>query len=357
MPKIDMQIAYTTHALIHYPSTMVYSLLTTNDRRNIKLWKYTVEDHSITTILYTPFWNWIMQFISYNVAPNVITLFGFICVVLAYGLVTTATTDTVKINSFLAALLTFIYMTADAIDGKHARRIHNSSPLGEIMDHMCDNLAVPFLILTLTKTLGITDSVAIWSCVLTAEFLFLSAHFVAYRDEFIKFDPFAGPGEFLTAQTLVLLGRLATDYSWFVSYTYYLAYGLSCVSFLYLIFVWDTIAPHNIWRRNFFDVKNLDKSLQILRWQLIICPIISFFILPHGDFAVITSGCAIAITTSAIIIAKMTRSVTINLIVSIMAPIGTLFGGWCAVSLSMIYHTWILNDIMKTLDIPFLTVW
>jgi len=42
----------------------------------------------------------------------------------------------------LCAAGLFIYQTLDAIDGKQARRIRCSSPLGELFDHGCDALSI-----------------------------------------------------------------------------------------------------------------------------------------------------------------------------------------------------------------------
>ena len=43
-----------------------------------------VDDTSLTTRLLNPFWTWLAQFIPASIAPNVITLAGFICQLLAF---------------------------------------------------------------------------------------------------------------------------------------------------------------------------------------------------------------------------------------------------------------------------------
>ncbi|KAL8427593.1 hypothetical protein Efla_005768 [Eimeria flavescens] len=51
-----------------------------------------------------------------------------------------------------AAILFFGYQTLDAIDGKHARRLGLSSPLGQLMDHGCDIICTtPLTLLKETK--------------------------------------------------------------------------------------------------------------------------------------------------------------------------------------------------------------
>lgn len=39
-----------------------------------------------------------------------------------------------------AAIGLFVYQTLDATDGKQARRLSSSSPLGELFDHGCDSM-------------------------------------------------------------------------------------------------------------------------------------------------------------------------------------------------------------------------
>jgi len=46
------------------------------------------------------------------------------------------------------AICLFLYQTLDALDGKHARRTGNSSPLGELFDHGCDAVSTTMVVLT-----------------------------------------------------------------------------------------------------------------------------------------------------------------------------------------------------------------
>ncbi|CAJ1332545.1 unnamed protein product, partial [Effrenium voratum] len=39
---------------------------------------------------------------------------------------------------FVAPMLIFVYMTCDAVDGKHARNTKQSTPLGAVVDHGID---------------------------------------------------------------------------------------------------------------------------------------------------------------------------------------------------------------------------
>ena len=64
---------------------------------------------------------------------------------------------------FLHAFCVFTYQTLDNVDGKQARKIGNSTPLGMIMDHGCDALGVIFLTTGMTRVLYFNDPlVFIW---------------------------------------------------------------------------------------------------------------------------------------------------------------------------------------------------
>ena len=50
-------------------------------------------------------------------------------------------------------LTLFLYQTLDAMDGKHARRSRNGTPLGQLFDHGCDALSTPICAIVLCTTL------------------------------------------------------------------------------------------------------------------------------------------------------------------------------------------------------------
>lgn len=116
-----------------------------------------------------PFWNFVVQLVPRNVAPNVLTLLGLACttacsVLLAYydpnldvALLSTRSNggDAIPLRIWLTvAILHFLAHTLDGIDGKQARRTGSSSPLGELCDHGVDSMTTSLLIITLATPLG-----------------------------------------------------------------------------------------------------------------------------------------------------------------------------------------------------------
>ena len=75
----------------------------------------------------------------------------------------------------------FAYQTLDNVDGKQARRLHNSSPLGMIMDHGCDALELLFLTLGFARILCIGDfELILWVFTVGVSFSFYISAWCQY---------------------------------------------------------------------------------------------------------------------------------------------------------------------------------
>ena len=72
-------------------------------------------------------------------APNTVTLIGFIFMILSYTVMLfydqTLTKRLPVWIYFFSGICQWIYQTLDAVDGKHARETKSSSPLGQLFDH------------------------------------------------------------------------------------------------------------------------------------------------------------------------------------------------------------------------------
>ena len=97
-----------------------------------------------------------MKLTPKNIAPNTITLFGFLLhVIFTIVLILQGpySSDAPSWALFCYGISVFIYQTLDNVDGKQARAIKNSTPLGMIMDHGCDALGLVFLTLGMARVL------------------------------------------------------------------------------------------------------------------------------------------------------------------------------------------------------------
>jgi ethanolaminephosphotransferase len=88
------------------------------------------------------FWERVTLWYPMWLAPNIITLMGFLCVIVAFAFnLSTSPEGLGNMPDHLypaLALLVFIYQTLDGSDGKQARRTKSGSALGELMDHGVD---------------------------------------------------------------------------------------------------------------------------------------------------------------------------------------------------------------------------
>ncbi len=76
----------------------------------------------------------------------------------------------------LFAYCIFLGQTFDAIDGKHARKLNRSSPLGQLMDHGCDAFSNSFLSIMVCQTFllgGNIYAIILQSVVQVKRFIFI----------------------------------------------------------------------------------------------------------------------------------------------------------------------------------------
>ena len=140
-------------------------------------YKYNCKDTSpLSKYVMHPFWNWTVLFCPTWVAPNLLTLVGFICCIFHYLVPACYDYDftaSIKDSKYpipqwswaVVSFLLFASHTLDGIDGKQARRTGTSSPLGELFDHGCDAWAAVFITSTFYSTFGRNDdglSISLW---------------------------------------------------------------------------------------------------------------------------------------------------------------------------------------------------
>lgn len=125
------------------PPLPIYPYLTKSGLLHLKNYKY-ISGLSgfIDRVIMTPFWNWCVEFIPMNIAPNLITAVSlahaFVATFLITGYSPSMSEQAPNWVYIVSAMCMFMYQTLDAIDGKQARRTGSSSPLGQLFDHGCD---------------------------------------------------------------------------------------------------------------------------------------------------------------------------------------------------------------------------
>ncbi|XP_017154225.1 ethanolaminephosphotransferase 1 isoform X3 [Drosophila miranda] len=131
---------------------MDYKYLSRSQINGFDNYKYSAIDTSpLSQYVMHPFWDWLVKFFPRWFAPNLMTFLGFLfsamnLVLLSYYdwnfEASSGEEDTTPIPSWVwlcTAVNIFLAYTLDGIDGKQARRIGLSGPLGELFDHGLDS--------------------------------------------------------------------------------------------------------------------------------------------------------------------------------------------------------------------------
>lgn len=174
-----------------------------------------------------PFWAWVtVTFYPTWLAPNLITFIGFILMVISQIMLWTCyplVVDSVlhqwwyRICCVIASSCLFLYQTLDGSDGKQARRIGQSSPLGEVFDHGVDAICLTFHVTILAMlTVHTPDySKFAWVAVVGMWFAFFTAHFEHLHTKCFYVGLVGVPD----AQLLVVVACLVTTYCGYTFWT------------------------------------------------------------------------------------------------------------------------------------------
>jgi len=126
------------------------SYLSDENLRAIADYKFTSGQYTVLDqLLYKWWWIPCLKVVPYWIAPNCLTVMGFVFSIIAFVAVYLDAPNLTEPLSaptcIIAALCIFLYQTLDALDGLHARKFGYGSPLGQLMDHGCDSFTTGFL--------------------------------------------------------------------------------------------------------------------------------------------------------------------------------------------------------------------
>ncbi|PXF44134.1 putative CDP-alcohol phosphatidyltransferase class-I family protein 3 [Gracilariopsis chorda] len=147
----------------------------------LRQYKYAGEDRSLMRqYIMNPMYNRLVSFFPLWMAPNMITLSGFLLIVASHLQLLYYSHDLTQQAPrsvyALAGWALFSYMVLDNLDGKQARRTNSSSPLGQLFDHGCDALNVTLSGMTMLATvqLGCTAQAMLMLLTLGHTMLFMA---------------------------------------------------------------------------------------------------------------------------------------------------------------------------------------
>ncbi|KAK0729681.1 CDP-alcohol phosphatidyltransferase-domain-containing protein [Lasiosphaeris hirsuta] len=153
---------------------------------NLREYKYSSVDRSLVSrYILKPFYtNVVIKCFPMNMAPNLITLTGFMFVVANFLTLLwynpSLDQDCPVWVYYSWAIGLFLYQTFDAVDGTQARRTRQSGPLGELFDHGVDALNTSLEVLLFAGSQNMGQS---WKTVATL-FASLLTFYVQTWDEY-----------------------------------------------------------------------------------------------------------------------------------------------------------------------------
>lgn len=183
-------------------------ILTELEKENISKHKYSVEDKSISTEYLKNFWNSLETLFPAYVSPNIISFCGLLIVLYGSSLLQNFYSDSPFFFGLCYILCVVIYFNLDAIDGIHARKTQNASPMGELVDHGCDSITTIFMCLSGCKILEINDPSSIWYITIAAVLGFQFAHQVALKKTYLYFNRYFGPTELIIYYCVIMLAKI-----------------------------------------------------------------------------------------------------------------------------------------------------
>jgi len=171
-----------------------YWIITPEGAKALREYQYSGADNSLLyKYILSPLAGWLVDHATPStLAPNTITLSGFMLMIASYLLISyhCPTIDHCSVEHSVPewiflfhAFALLIYQTLDNMDGKQARKTESSSPLGLIFDHGCDAMNTIIGSVNILCAIGISthDNLPqIFACV----FIPMSAFFVATWEEY-----------------------------------------------------------------------------------------------------------------------------------------------------------------------------
>lgn len=176
---------------------------TKNEIEYMKNYKYQSRNEPILYQLFIQgMFDYLHVFIPDSIMPNQLTVIGLLCMLISVLLTVCMNPRLVNRPKNLALanlILLIVYFSADFVDGMHARRTMQCSPMGAVMDHGVDSLVSGCVILSLASSLrlGIGTLVVFLSYIILFGFYIAGLH-IKYAG-YLKFSTISGPSEGLVS--------------------------------------------------------------------------------------------------------------------------------------------------------------
>ena len=231
---------------------MYYYFLTDKGLTTMKNHKYVGGSYTKVDNLMNNFWNKVADLVPSNFAPNLITLTGLYFLVTSTLLYLLNDYHLKMKASFIVYLYSFfclfIYQTLDAVDGKQARKINNSTPLGQLFDHGCDSMATVLICYSFIGMAGIGgDMLTVFLLFVSSTTVFYMANWTEYHTKVLVTN--SGWFGVTESEILLQLFFLVTTFTGNSIWHFQLNFGLFKICFYQLtVYLTFTFSVYNfVW--------------------------------------------------------------------------------------------------------------
>ncbi|KAL5336740.1 CDP-alcohol phosphatidyltransferase-domain-containing protein [Aspergillus crustosus] len=176
----------------------------------LKSYKYSSVDKSyISNHILRHYWNAFVELLPLWLAPNMVTLLGFLFIVGNIMLIELYMPDLIGPGPswlyYSFALGMWMYSTLDNVDGKQARRTGTSSGLGELFDHGIDSLNCTLASLLETAAMGLgSTQLGAWTALVPCLAMYFST-WETYHTHTLYLGYFNGPTEGLLIAIAIMI--------------------------------------------------------------------------------------------------------------------------------------------------------
>jgi cytidyltransferase-like protein len=202
--------------------------LTTTEKYNFSQWKEVIRDQSWVNNQTRPLFQHLATYVPHNVAPNVVTLTGFLSLGQACYLTHTYGDQFPLLCTMLSIFNILLFYVTNILTDIHAVRIRQQTSLSDLFKYCCDSGSTVFFSILLCYSLGASTSTlngnvahrvmeveqrthnleTHWYAVQASQLVLLLKHLSAYkRGAGLRYRPGAGPGEVLMLGCGLLAAR------------------------------------------------------------------------------------------------------------------------------------------------------
>jgi hypothetical protein len=211
--------SYSTSSVARATEGWLELFLTPHEKLTFSQWREEIKDKSLTKHLSSPLFEYLAsQYIPDKVAPNVVTLAGFLILGHAWYLTNLYGDYYPTSCTWFAVISILLFWATTSMEGFHTDRIRQRTPLGELFKYSCDSCATVFLVLLTTYCLGGTSVETQWNAVQASQLILYYKHLSAFhRNAGLRYNVFTGPGDVIMVCVCLLSIRGIFGLDWILT--------------------------------------------------------------------------------------------------------------------------------------------